>query len=143
MPRGKDSFLDLWLFFGFRDGCFPKFRFARFVSTSFGALMRVRHVGGFESRHGIDAKLFQWTVLRCRLHLHECVSQTFFDFVAIVLKEQAAAKKDEERMLWSSLSQVQIYPIPTVPTMGHETRALTQDLYGPSLLTLFSSLSSC
>ena len=93
------------------------------------------------SRYGIDAKLFQWTVLRCRLHLHECVSQTFCDFVAIVLKEQAAAKKDEERMLWSSLSQVQIYPLPTVPTMGHETRVLTQDLYGPSLLTLFSSLS--
>ena len=66
-----------------------------------------------------------------------------FDFVAIVLKEQAAAKKDEERMLWSSISQVQIYPIPTVPTMGHETRVLTQDLYWPTLLTLFSSLSSC
>ena len=46
-------------------------------------------------------------------------------------------------MLWSSISQVQIYPIATVPTMGHETRVLTQDLYWPTLLTLFSSLSSC
>ena len=60
-PRGKDSFLDLWLFFGFRrrnaflDGCFPKFRFTRFVSTSFGALILVRHAGGFEVRNRCKA----------------------------------------------------------------------------------------